>query len=98
VNHSLFQDDLPPTASSARLLDLLVSRATAGLTQQELRELEALQRKHPEIDESTIDHAAAAIDVELHASSARFEPMPDSVRARLAERAALWCRTARHSS
>ena len=68
------------SSGSERVWDLLIQRATEGVSEAEGRELEALLKAHPEIDPEEIDRAAAAVD---QAMSGPATPMPESIRARL---------------
>jgi len=67
-----------------KILDeLLLRRATEGLDAADDAALRALLAAHPEVDEYRYERAAAAV---LLASLPGIEPMPASVRARLAAR------------
>ena len=64
--------------------DLLLRRATEGLdAADETRAARAARRDHPEVDEYRYERAAAAV---LLASLPGIEPMPASVKRRLAAR------------
>ena len=67
--------------SRDRLWELLVDRATQGLSDIETRELDALLRQHPDIDPNCMDLAAAAVDL---ATVSAAEPMPASLKSRIA--------------
>ena len=69
--------------SLARLDELLLKRATEGLDGADEAALRALLAAHPEVDEYEYERAAAAV---LLASLTDIEPMPASVRAKLATR------------
>jgi hypothetical protein len=69
--------------SLARLDELLLERATGGLDAAEEAALRALLAAHPEVDEYRYERAAAAV---LLASLTAIEPMPASVKRKLAAR------------
>lgn len=78
-------------SNADRVYDLLIQRATEGLSAAEARELEALLKEHPEIDPESMDLAAAAVDQALAGPAA---PMPASLRAKLERAADDWSRGA----
>lgn len=68
------------TDNKDRLMSLLADRATQGLSQEELIELNELLQKHPDWDNPYFDLTAAAVnlaDIEID------EPMPDELRERI---------------
>jgi len=69
----------PPTPNE-KLLELLADRAVDSLDVQDQAELDALLAEHPEADDGTFDHAAAALMIAL---AGPIEPMPDQVRSRV---------------
>lgn len=69
--------------TAARLDELLLTRATEGLEAADETELAALLATHPEADEDRYERAAAAV---LLASLTEIEPMPASVKRKLAQR------------
>lgn len=71
------------SASSARLDELLLRRATEALAADEDAELASLLAAHPEVDEYRYERAAAAV---LLASLTAIEPMPASLKRKLAHR------------
>ncbi len=73
--------------AKARLLDLLVERAVAGLTPPALLELEGLLDAHPEWANDSFDMAAAAVDLALLDAPA---PLPRGLRGHLSS-LALYC-------
>jgi hypothetical protein len=62
-----------------RLLDLLVKRATEGVSAEEQSEMDRLGRAHREADLESIEQAAAALAL----AAVNEEPLPANVRARL---------------
>jgi hypothetical protein len=68
-----------------RLDDLLLARATSGLTAAERVELERLLEAHPGVDSERYEPAAAAVWL---ATLDLSEPLPERVRAKLEKRAA----------
>ena len=68
-----------------RTFELLIDRATEGLSQRAAHELEALLRELPEVDADALDLAAAAVEL---AYTMPEEPLPEPLRARVAARAA----------
>lgn len=68
-------------SSLERTYDLLADRAVQPLDDTELRELDALLRQQPELDDDSFDLAAAAFDLAL--GPTEYEPMPASLRDRL---------------
>lgn len=70
-------------ADDARARDLLADRALQGLGSDEQHELDALLRRHPELDDDSFELAAAAIDL---ACTDVTEPLPPSLRSRILER------------
>ncbi len=71
-----------------RILELLASRATEGLSGDEARELDARLRDQPDSDDAAFELAAAAIDLSL--SRHEIAPMPRGLRARLEADAPRW--------
>ncbi len=70
--------------SEPRALDLLVDRATEGLSPRREAELESHLASHPELDPEPFELAAAAIEL---ACTVPEEPMPARLSRRLARRA-----------
>ncbi|MEL7059240.1 MAG: anti-sigma factor [Acidobacteriota bacterium] len=71
---------MTPSHARERVRDLQASRATVGLDLRDRGELDLLLERHPELDDSGFELAAAA--VELMALQA-IEPLPVGLRARL---------------
>jgi hypothetical protein len=68
------------TDDKDRILNLLADRATRGLSQEELIELNELLEKHPQWDNPYFDLTAAAVnlsDIEID------EPLPDALRQKI---------------
>ncbi len=63
-----------------RLIDLLIERATQGLSDSDAAELARLLAQYPDFDPDTLDYAVAAID------SALAEPIPGELHAALMAR------------
>lgn len=63
------------------ILEVLADRAVHPLSHLEQAELEALLRSHPDVDEESLDLAAAALDLAMF--GATFEPMPEPLRAQV---------------
>ncbi len=70
------------TMEMDRMMDLLATRATQGLTQSEARELDDLLRKYPDEDAGQFDLAAAALASVFVAGESR-EALPPGLRERL---------------
>lgn len=68
------------STSYERLLDLLADRAAGLLDDAGRRELDALLALHPEADDDSMEHAAAAATVALVGDR---EPMPAGLQSRL---------------
>lgn len=68
-------------AGGDRLLDLLCDRATCGLSEAERAEFEALCAEFPELNDGSIERAAAAADVAI--SRGGVERMPDHLRTKI---------------
>jgi hypothetical protein len=68
-----------------RLDDLLVARATEGLSDADALELERLLAAHPSVDANGYERAAAAVCL---AALGGGRPMPSGLRALLEQRAA----------
>lgn len=75
----------PLSQAENRLEELLVDRATQGLTAAEAGELERLLEAAPDVDPSSFDLAAAAVHL---TSPVPEEAIPAALEARLEERAA----------
>jgi hypothetical protein len=93
------QGSEPPDSPGAmsRLEELLADRALQGLSVEEEKELDELLARAGELDAEAFDRAAAAIDLALGEQS--FEPMPASLRNRIAASTSLSStqfRTAHH--
>jgi hypothetical protein len=71
----------PAAASTERIFDLLADRATQGIPEDQMRELDRLQSQCAPIDGDALDLAAAAVDVALIGTVA--EPMPDALQQRI---------------
>jgi hypothetical protein len=71
--------------SLRRLDELLLARATEGLSGSDAAELERLLAAHPEVDESAYERAAAAVTL---AALGLREKLPAALRARLESRTA----------
>ena len=71
-----------------RLSDLLADRATQALSAEESAELISLLAAQPDVDEHAFDRVAAALD--LSSVGAAYEPLPESVRARVDRSAIAW--------
>jgi hypothetical protein len=68
------------TDKKDRIMNLLADRATQGLSQEELGELNELLQKHPQWDNPYFDLTAAAVnltDIEID------EPLPDELRLKI---------------
>jgi hypothetical protein len=68
------------TDKKDRMMNLLADRATQGLSQEELSELNELLQKHPQWDNPYFDLTAAAVnltDLEID------EPLPDELRQKI---------------
>lgn len=70
-----------------RLLDLLTARATEGLPEAEVMELDLALLGQTDLGRDELDLAAAAADLAIGSVSARDEPMPESVKRTLLEQA-----------
>jgi hypothetical protein len=70
-----------------RLLDLLTSRATEGLSESESRELDGAIGGLTDVGADDLDLAAAAAYLAFEAVSADHEPMPESLKRRILEQA-----------
>ena len=70
-----------------RLLDLLTTRATEGLTETESLELEQSLRSQAEFDIDDFDLAAAVADVAFESMAASGESMPEQLKERILEQA-----------
>lgn len=70
-----------------RLLDLLTSRATEGLSPERTRELE--ENLHPltDIEADELDLAAAAVDLAYGSVAADDKPMPEHLKQRILKQA-----------
>lgn len=68
------------TDNKDRIMNLLADRATQGLSQEELSELNELLQKYPEWDNPYLDLTAAAVDL---ADIEIDEPLPDELRQRI---------------
>jgi hypothetical protein len=68
--------------AQARLLDLLVERATQGLDPEGQRELDRLRRLHPDLDDESLELTIATLD--LAWGEAVDEPLPAGLVQRLA--------------
>lgn len=68
-------------AGRARLEDLICDRATLGLSDAERAEFEALCDEFPELNDGSIERAAAAADVAI--SRGGVEQMPDHLRSKI---------------
>lgn len=66
-----------------RLLDLLVARATEGLSYTESRELDANIDRLVDVAEDDIDLAAAAADLAFEDAAPVSEPMPQEIKQRV---------------
>ncbi len=69
-------------ADMDRLMDLLVVRATHGLSEPEAAELETLLRQYPNVDEDQFDYAAAAL-ASAFVSADEATTLPASLRQRI---------------
>lgn len=67
------------TALRKRVDDLLLARATEGLSPAETQELDRLLAANPDVDSGVYDHAAAAVCLAVLAGNS----MPSGLRARL---------------
>lgn len=65
-----------------RLLDLLVARATEGLSERDSVELERLLEEHDGLGVDDLDLAAAAAHLAFQGSGSAVEPMPFDVKRR----------------
>jgi len=72
------------TGSLQRLDELLLARATEGLSNADALELEQLLAAHPGADSTGYDRAAAAVCL---AAFGGGRPMPQALRALIEERA-----------
>jgi anti-sigma-K factor RskA len=77
----------PSDVSRDRLLELLADRATQGLSAAERAELEFLLAAFPEVDETSLDRAAATLDLCFTAEDCA--PLPDHLTEALEKSAAL---------
>jgi hypothetical protein len=69
-------------SQSDRLMDLLASRVTEGLSETEQRELERLLADHDQMELDHLDQAAAAADLAFSAHD-QLEPMPAGLKQRI---------------
>lgn len=69
------------SAGRDRLHDLMCDQATLGLSDAERAEFDALCDEFPELNDGSIERAAAAADVAL--SRGRVEQMPDHLRSKI---------------
>jgi hypothetical protein len=67
-------------AARQRIDELLLLRATEGLSTQERVELDGLLARHPDVDATAYERAAAAVCL---ATLGRSVGMPDALRRRL---------------
>ncbi len=72
--------------STDRLLDLLTSRATEGLSDVESLELERALPEQREFGADDLDLAAAAVDLAYDATAGSSETMPESLKERILRR------------
>ena len=70
-----------------RLLDLLTSRATEGLSEERSRELNESLHELADIGADDLDLAAAAADLAYASAAADDEPMPEHLKQRILEQA-----------
>lgn len=70
-----------------RLLDLLTSRATEGLSEERSRELDAALRGQTDMGPDDLDLAAAAADLAFASSATVTETMPADLKQRIMEQA-----------
>jgi hypothetical protein len=75
-----------PLQDNERLQDLLATRAVEGLSQTEQDELIELVASHPGTDPEELERVAASLAM----VGLRTEPMPASLRTRVAADAAVW--------
>ena len=75
--------------SNDNLIELLVDRATEGLSKSEQDQLDELLRGHPEVDPETFERAAAAVHLAVVPPTER---LPDHLRSALEEDAAKFFR------
>lgn len=73
-----------------RMLELLAEQAISGLTAVEQIELKSLLEANPDFDVATLDRTAAMLDIA--ASVADIEPLPDHLRDRILARDQSECR------
>ncbi len=71
-------------AGKAMAIELLIDRATEGLGPDQESRLSSLLERFPELDDDSIDLAAAAVDL---ACTVPTEPMPAALRERVAAQA-----------
>ena len=74
-------------SAQERLLDLLTSRATEGLSAEEAVELDGTLHQLTDLGVDDLDLAAAAADLAFVSASADGEPMPEHVKRRIMEQA-----------
>jgi hypothetical protein len=67
-------------AARTRLIDLLATRATEGLSCGEACELEQALGAQTEFDADDLDLAAAAVYLAFDSASARIGPLPEHLR------------------
>jgi len=70
-------------SSRDRVLDLLVARATEGLTLGETEELERALLEQGELGTDDMDIAAAAVYRAYDSAGARIETMPETLKQRI---------------
>lgn len=75
------------SAADRRLDELLLEHATIGLGAAESAELERLLARYPDVDRDAYERAAAAVCLASLDTSAA---LPDSLRARLEQQAAVF--------
>ena len=66
-----------------RLLDLLATHATEGLSEGEVCELEQALARQKELEADDLDLAAAAVYLAYDAAGTETEPMPGALRRRI---------------
>jgi hypothetical protein len=74
--------DRTNSAGSDRLLDLMCDHATCGLSDADRAEFEALCAQFPELNDGSIERAAAAADLAFAGAESRV-PMPAQLKARI---------------
>ncbi|NIM01555.1 MAG: hypothetical protein GTN89_02200 [Acidobacteria bacterium] len=70
-------------SAQERLLDLLASRATEGLSEEDAMELDGTLHQLTGLSEDDLELAAAAADLAFVSDAADVEPMPDHLKHRI---------------